>query len=79
MSDLYHAVRCALEKDDRQYLKTIEADLKRQIEAAAKRSTEELLSELNNRSFCLARNFAAESYIPKSVQKTTKTFCTALR
>ncbi|XP_028418971.1 uncharacterized protein LOC114544578 [Dendronephthya gigantea] len=79
MSDLYNAVRCALEKDDRQYLKTIEADLKKRIDAAAKRSTEQLLNELNNTSFCLTRNFAAESYIPTSVRKATKKFCTALR
>ncbi len=75
---IYKTVRAALEKDDQQYLKDIEADLKKQINDVPKRTIDELLGAVNSNSFFLARNFGAESYIPKYAQEKKK-FCTALR
>jgi hypothetical protein len=78
---IYETVKAALEKDDRQYLKDIEADLKKRIDGVPKRSIKDL-SVVNNKSFFLARNFGAESYIPKYVRerpREKKIFCTALR
>jgi hypothetical protein len=76
---IYEIVKAALKKDDRQYLKDIEADLKKRIDGVPKRSIEDLLGAVNNTSFFLARNFGAESYIPKYVREKTKKICTALR
>jgi hypothetical protein len=42
----YETVKAALEKDDRQYLKDIEADLKKRIDGVPKRSIKDLLSAL---------------------------------
>ena len=69
---IYKTVKAALEKDDQQYLKDIEADLKKQINDAPKRTIDELLGAVNNNSFFLARNFGAESYIPKYAQERKK-------
>ncbi len=69
---IYKTVRAALEKDDQQYLKDIEADLKKQINVASKRTIDELLGAVNSNSFFLARNFGAESYIPKYAQERKK-------
>ena len=66
---LQNCVRAALEKDDQQYLKDIEADLKKQINDAPKRTIDELLGAVNSNSFFLAQNFGAESYIPKYAQE----------
>jgi hypothetical protein len=60
---IYETVKAALEKDDRQYLKDIEADLKKRLDGVPKRSIKDLLSVVNNKSFFLAQNFGAESYI----------------
>lgn len=76
---ILETVRAALEKDDQQYLRDIEADLKKRIDDAPKRTIEDLLSAVNNTSFFLGRNFAAESYIPKHAHQKTKKLCTALR
>ena len=76
---IYEIVKAALKKDDRQYLKDIEADLKKRIDGVPKRSIEDLLGAVNNTSFFLAHNFGAESYIPKYVREKTKKICTALR
>jgi hypothetical protein len=79
---IYETVKAALEKDDRQYLKDIEADLKKRIDGVPKRSIKDFLSVVNNKSFFLARNFGAESYIRKYVRerpRERKIFCTALR
>jgi hypothetical protein len=76
---IYETVKAALEKDDRQYLKDIEADLKKRLDSVPKRSIKDLLSVVNNKSFFLAQNFGAESYIPKYVRERTKIFCTAFR
>ncbi len=65
-------VRAALEKDDQQYLKDIEADLKKQINDVPKRTIDELLGAVNSNSFFLALNFGAESYIPKYAQERKK-------
>ena len=76
---ILETVKAALEKDDRQYFRDIDADLKKQIDDAPKRTIEDLLIAVNNTSFFLARNFAVESYIPKHAQHKTKEICTALR
>jgi hypothetical protein len=76
---IYETVKAALEKDDWQYLKDIEADLKKRIDGVPKCSIVDLLSAVNNTSFFLACNFGAESYIPKYVREKTKNICTALR
>jgi hypothetical protein len=76
---IYETVKASLEKDDRQYLKDIEADLKKRLDGVPKRSIKDLLSVVNNKSFFLAQNFGAESYIPKYVRERTKIFCTAFR
>jgi hypothetical protein len=65
----YETVKAALEKDDRQYLKDIEADLKKRLDG---------VSVVNNKSFFLARNFGAESCIPKYVRERTKILDIAL-
>ncbi len=65
----YKTVRAALDKDDQQYLKDIEADLKKQINDASNRTIDELLGAVNSNSFFVARNFGAESYIPKYAQE----------
>ena len=60
----YHileTVKAALQKDDQQYLQVIEADLKKRTDDVPKRTVEDLLSAVNNTSFFLGRNFAAES------------------
>ncbi len=50
---IYKTVRAALEKDDQQYLKDIEADLKKRINDAPKRTIDELLGAVNSNSFFL--------------------------
>ena len=42
----YETVKAALAKDDRQYLKDIEADLKKRIDGVRKCSIKDLLSAL---------------------------------
>ncbi len=69
---IYKTVRAALEKDDQQHLKDTEADLKKQINDAPKRTIDELLGAVNSNIFFLARNFGAESYIPKYAQERKK-------
>jgi hypothetical protein len=59
----YETVKAALEKDDRQYLKDIEADLKKRLDG---------VSVVNNKSFFHARNFGAESCIPKVRSRENK-------
>ena len=76
---IFEAVKAALEKDDQQYLRDIEANLKKRVDDAPKRTIDDLLSFVNNTSFFLSRNFGAESYIPKHAQQKTRKFCTALR
>ena len=52
-----------------------DADLKKQItqiDDAPKRTIEDLLIAVNNTSFFLARNFAADSYIPQHAQHKTR-------
>ena len=41
---IYETVKAALEKDDRQYFKDIEADLKKRIDGVPKRSIKYFLS-----------------------------------
>ena len=77
-ASIYETVKAALEKDDQQYLKDTEADLKKQVNDVPKRTIDELLGAVNSNSFFLARNFGAESYILKHAQEKKK-FCTALR
>ena len=58
---ILETVKAALQKDDQQYLQVIEADLKKRTDDAPKQTVEDLLSAVNNTSFFLGRNFAAES------------------
>lgn len=76
---IYDAVKSAFNKNDQLYLRDIEADLKKQVDASPKRSVEELLSATKNASFSLSRNFGAESYVPKYVRERKNKTCTALR
>ena len=77
-ASIYETVKAALEKNDQQYLKDIEADMKKQVNDVPKRTIDELLGAVYSNSFFLARDFGAESYIPKHAQEKKK-FCTALR
>lgn len=76
---IYETVQSAFERNHRPYLQDVYADLMKRIDALPKSSVEELLSAINNTSFCLSRNFGAESFIPKYVRERKNKSCTAIR
>jgi hypothetical protein len=54
-------------------------ELEKNIDASRTNSVDEVLSAMNNTNRSLARNFGAESYIPKYVRDKKDKACTAMR
>jgi hypothetical protein len=72
-------VQFAIAANDLEPLQRLYTELEKNIDASRTNSVDELLSATNNTSRSLARNFGAESYIPKYVRDKKDKACTAIR
>jgi hypothetical protein len=77
---IFDNVKSVIAANDLQSLQRLYSELEKKIDDASwMNSVDELLSAIKNTSRSLARNFGAESYIPKYVQEKKDKACTALR
>jgi hypothetical protein len=81
--DIFANVQFAIAANHLEYLQRLYTELEKNIDASRTNSVDELLSgevnAINNTSRSLARNFGAESYIPKYVRDRKDKACTAIR
>ena len=76
--DGYMSVKNALENDNSKRLQDLNADLTKLIEVLNTKSIEEVLGAIDSSSSSLARNFGAETFIPRVARQQKKKF-TAVR
>jgi hypothetical protein len=77
---IYETIKAALETDDRQYVKVIEAGLKKKIDGVPKRSIKDLLSAENHISRLLPRtNLWCEMLHPEVRSRKDKNLLYALK
>ena len=76
--DSYKSVKNALENDNSKHLQDLNADLTKLIEVLNTKSIEEVLGAIDSSSSSLARNFGAETFIPRVARQQKKKF-TAVR
>ena len=69
---ILETVRAALEKDDQQYLRVIEADLKKRIDDAPKRTIEDLLSACEQHKLLSWKEFCSGIIHPEACSTENK-------
>ena len=77
--NIFDNVKSVIAANDLQSLLRLYPELEKKIDASRTNSVDELLSAIKNTSRSIARNFGAESYIPKYVREKKDKACTALR
>ena len=77
--NIFDNVQSAFAANDFESLQRLYTELEKKIDFSRASSVDELLSAINNPGRSLARNFGAESYIPKYVRDKKDKACTAIR
>ena len=77
--NIFDNVQSAFAANDFESLQRLYTELEKKIDVSRASSVDELLSAINNPGRSLARNFGAESYIPKYVRDKKDKAFTAIR